>query len=452
MSAEVTVVGGGVSGLAAAARLASAGVRVRLFEARGVLGGRATSFTDARTGEIFDNGQHALMGCYRETFAFLDAIGARDAVHVQESLALDTIAPSGERSRLACPGWPSPLHLLGGVLRWPAVPWRDRLRVLRLAPALGRARAAASDRQRPLPCRNEETVQQWLSRHGQGERLIEALWEPLALAALNQDMRTAAAATFIRVLGRVFGRSRTDASIALLRRPLVDVFGSPARAFLDRHGCVTTLNALARIVVEEGKVTAVSVRGDRIAASRAVLATPWFTWPTTLVGDVAPVAPVLDAARATPASPIVTVTLTFDRPVIDAPVLSLPGRAMQWAFDTSHFGGAVSRSRVALVSSGAEDVARKGDGELEAMARDVLAAARVDGSRAKVTDTRVLRERRATFSLAPGQPARPQTRTAVAGLYLASDWVDTGLPATIEGAVEAGHRAAGALLRDIRPQ
>ena len=445
---EVVVVGGGVSGLAAAVRLAGAGVTVRLLEARGVLGGRATSFTDSRTGEVFDNGQHAMMGCYRETFALLDALGSRDRVEVSPSLEVASIDEDGQPSALRCPRWPSPLHLLGGLLSWTGVGWRDRIEVLSMARTLLRARRAAFGRDACLPCTAAETVAEWLARHGQGPRVRALLWEPLALAALNQPIDRAAAPTFVRVLGRVFGPGPADASIVLPRRPLVDVFAGPARAFLEARGARVQLGALARVHVEGSQVRAVRVRNVSEPASHVVLAAPWHTWPSTLTGDVSPIGGVVEAARATAASAIVTVTLTFDRPVLATPTLGLPGRAMQWAFDTAGPGGAEPGTRVALVSSGADAVVRLSNEALARLAHDVLTSAVPEARRATLRGSRAVREPRATFSLAPGQPARPGTRTAVRGLYMASDWVDTGLPATIEGAIEAGHRAADALLDD----
>src|SRR3954451_2803621 len=114
---DVAVIGGGVGGLAAASGLGEAGRRVVVLEARGELGGRATAFRDRETGELVDNGQHVLFGCYRATFEFLERIDAASRVRVQRSLAIPYIDGAGRRSILRCPTLPSPLHLLAGVLR-----------------------------------------------------------------------------------------------------------------------------------------------------------------------------------------------------------------------------------------------------------------------------------------------------------------------------------------------
>src|SRR5215471_13322961 len=150
---DVAVIGAGVAGLTAATALAEAGKRVVVLEARGDLGGRATAFRDRVTGELVDNGQHVLFGCYRETFSFFRRIGAEDNVSVQPSLEVPYLDSAGTRSVLRCPPWPPPLHLLGGVLRWTAIPWRERLGVLRVRADLA-TRLRRSD--------SGETVDDWL--------------------------------------------------------------------------------------------------------------------------------------------------------------------------------------------------------------------------------------------------------------------------------------------------
>jgi uncharacterized protein with NAD-binding domain and iron-sulfur cluster len=131
--------------------------------------------------------------------------------------------------------------------------------------------------------------------------------------------------------------------------------------------------------------------------------------------------------------------------VIDEPFVGLPGRVMQWVFDKGQaFGG--SASHLSLVSSGADSVLRKSDEELTALALDEILAALPNARRARLLRASVVREPNATFSLAPGEPARPPNETAVEGLWLAGDWTDTGLPATIESAAASGHLAADGVL------
>ena len=135
---DVVVIGAGFAGLSAAVRLVEAGARVVVVEERRRLGGRATAFADPQTGEVVDNGQHALFGCYRETFAFLRAIDAYQNVALDERLDIEVVDRRFSRSRLVTPPWTPPLHLVGGLLRWSALGLRDRTGALRMGLALRR--------------------------------------------------------------------------------------------------------------------------------------------------------------------------------------------------------------------------------------------------------------------------------------------------------------------------
>jgi hypothetical protein len=145
--------------------------------------------------------------------------------------------------------------------------------------------------------------------------------------------------------------------------------------------------------------------------------------------------------------PIVTVNLWYDCRVMEEAFVGLPGRDMQWVFDKRFaFGG--ETSHLSLISSGAVRLARMTNEELVALADREMREALPGARAARLTRATAIREKQATFSLAPGQPSRPGTRTAVDGLYLAGDWIDTGLPGTIESAVISGHRAAAVILAE----
>ena len=443
---DVIVIGAGFAGLSAAARLTRRGARVLVLEARGRLGGRATAFSDRETGELVDNGQHILLGCYTETFAFLGDVGALDNVRLEPQLAVTMIDRAGMRTRLACPALPAPFHLVAGVLDWDALSWRDRLSVLGMATPLKYARRALQPGSTMKAASPGETVEGWLVRNGQTPRIREMLWNPLALAALNQPPDQAAAPTFARVLAEMLGDDTRAAAIALPTRPLHLMYAEPARDYIERHGGTVRTGALAMVVVSDvadggGAATAVESGDERWIASRVISSVPWFAFPELFDHQPPPLRDLIDRARRMSSSPIVTVNLWFDRRVLDEPFIGLPGRAMQWVFDKRLVFGDEA-SHLSLVSSGAASILARTNDELIRTAHDELLEALPEVRNARLLQATVVREPRATFSLAPGQPARPPAETGVKGLFLAGDWIDTGLPATIESAVRSGHRAA----------
>jgi len=441
--ADVIVIGAGFAGLAAATALAEAGTRVLVVEARPRLGGRATAFADRVTGELVDNGQHVLFGCYTETLAFLRRIGAAQNVRRQSSLTVPFLDRSGRRSVLHCPPWPPPWHLLAAVLRWEAMPFVDRLSVLRLA---GPLRAARRELKQNGTVRGAvkagATVSQWLRDHRQAEALTAWLWEPLAVAALNQSPDEAAAEPFVRVLAEMFGPDAAAAAILLPTLPLDRMYAEPARAFIEQHGGEIRTNATARICATDDAVVGIEVRGERMSAAKVICSVPWSAMRTVFAGSVPrPLARLVADAAAVESKPIVTVNLWYDRPVMDDPFVGLPGRAMQWVFDKRLTFGA-SASHLSLVASGADALSGERADDLVRDAAHEIEAALPGARGARLLRGTSVREKHATFSLAPGQPPRPSTTTPVRGLYLAGDWIDTGLPGTIESAVRSGHLAA----------
>jgi len=197
-------------------------------------------------------------------------------------------------------------------------------------------------------------------------------------------------------------------------------------------------------------VAGVRAGGERWTSSRVISSVPWFALAELFDEPPPALHGVLERAQRMASSPIVTVNLWFDRRVLDLPVLGLPGRAMQWVFDKRLvFGlpadGASASgevSHLSLVSSGAAEILAETNEALIRRAHDELLDALPDIRAARLLRATVVREPRATFSLAPGQPARPSTETDLGGFLLAGDWTATDLPATIESAVRSGHRAA----------
>jgi squalene-associated FAD-dependent desaturase len=435
---DVVVVGGGFAGLSAAAALAERGARVLVAEARPRLGGRATAFPDRVTGELVDNGQHVLFGCYRETFAFLRRIGAEDGVRVDRTLSVPFVDRRGRMTRLRCPDLPAPLHLLAGVLEWDALPFRDRLSAIRLAAPLARAKRARSDGTSPA---TRETVTEWLVRHGQRAAIRQWLWEPLAIAALNQSPAEAGAPPFVRVLAELFGSDPRDAAVALPARPLDRMYADPARAFIERRGGEVRLNAPARVIAEDGRVTRVDVKGESAGADAVVAAVPWFALADLFASPPPELGRVLKSAAATPSLPIVTVNLWYDRVVMEEPFIGLAGRDLHWVFDKRQAFGEPA-SHLSVVTSAAAALAARSNEALIAFAAAEIRDALPGAAAARLLRGTAIRERRATFSVAPDAPPRPPAATAIRGLVLAGDWIDTGLPGTIESAVVSGHHAA----------
>jgi zeta-carotene desaturase len=449
VTADVVVIGAGCAGLSAAVRIADAGWRVAVVEEAPRLGGRATAFTDRETAERVDNGQHVLFGCYRETYAFLRRIGTEALAPLQRRLALTMVGPDGRASRLRCPDWRPPWHLVGGVLRWSALPFSDRLAAFRLRHVLEDVRRDGAEAVAARVPANQ-TVSAWLGAHGQSTRLSEWLWRPLAIAALNQSPDEAAAGPFVRVLGELFGPRVEDSAIGMSSVPLDELFAEPAAGVIESRGGVVLRKSPARIHVDQrGAIESVNAGTARIATRVVISAVPWHALGRIWDGETpASVQPLVADGRALGSSPIVTVNLWFDGPVMTEPFIGLIRGPMHWVFDKSAIFGEQA-GHLSIVSSGATDLASMDNAAITGAVLEQLERALPLSRSRKLLRSVVVREHRATFSLAPGGPARPAAATALPGFYLAGDWTDTGLPGTIEGAVQSGRIAAEAAIKAL---
>ncbi len=286
----------------------------------------------------------------------------------------------------------------------------------------------------------------WLTRHGQPARLCDLLWEPLAVAALNQPIDQATATTFVEVIRRMLGPGPDDAALVIPSASLTHVLVEPAIAFIEARGGEVLRGVPARVVVGASGATGVDVRERVINAPQVVSAVPWHAFASLFETVPASLGPMAARASAMQSAPIVTANLWFDRPVLESPFMGLPGRAFQWVFDKRRVSPGQA-THLSLVCSGATEVVGLDNDAIVERAHRELAAAVPAVRRARLVRGTAVRERRATFSLAAGEPARPGTVTPLPGFLLAGDWIDTGLPATIESAVVSGHRAAQQALR-----
>ncbi len=442
----VVIVGAGFAGLSAAVRLIGAGRRVIIVEATGGGGGRSRSFQHAGTGLELDNGQHLMMGCYRETLAFLRAIGNEGGISFQRNLAIDMVKPGGGRVRLRCPALPAPLHLAAGLASMRGVGLLHKASALRAGMML-RHEAARPD--------DNETCDDWLRRLGQTQGIRNAFWDPLIWGVLNDDPLVASAAMLVAVLDRAFLGTRDDSRLGVPRVPLSRLYVHDAIEHLRQRGAQLELGQPMRAIEVDGDgVSAVLLRSGRRIETRTVISTV----PPRPLLDALPEAarrhPVFQDVAKLTVSPIINIWLVLDRsPFRDVPFLGLIGSPLHWLFDRSQIE-AHDEGRVLIncTISGARGLVDDRPSTLLDLAKSELRRYFPDRP-VQVHAHKIIKEHRATISHAAGTSQwRPATRSPVPGLLLGGDWVRTGLPATIESACQSGHDAAAAVLEDARRQ
>lgn len=446
-AAHVAVVGGGIAGITAALRLADEGCRVSLFERRPFLGGRAFSFAGKSGGGEIDNGQHAMLGCYDEALDLLGRIGSFDLLYRQEGIEVE-LRETGRRARLAAGRAPAPLHLARALAAFSLLTRGERVRAARGALAfVWRARwdpdAMAG-----------ETVEEALRHAGQTARIREVLWDPLALAALNDDPRIAAAPLFAEVVRRAFLGRASDAAIVLPAVPLSRLFGEPAGVALQAAGVELLGGTSVRELLPDEAGNPHQLRlaggGDRHADAFVFALTPQQL--QRIPFGAASMAEVLDCASPDllATAPIVSTHVSLPSPVDLPAVTGLLGSTTQWVFNSDRIRqdreGAPD-GLLSCVTSGARELEGVDDAGICAIVEKELHALLPEVAGIEASRMHVVRERHATMApTVAANRARPAIRTALPGVFLAGDWVDTGLPATIESAALSGRLAAEACL------
>jgi hydroxysqualene dehydroxylase len=425
---HVVVCGGGLAGVAAACEAALRGARVTLVERRPFLGGKAFSFIDPDTGVEVDNGQHVFLGCCTAYIALLRLLGTHDHTRLQPALDVTVRDGEGRAGALRAGRLPAPGHLGPSFAAYPHLTGREKAGALRALLALAALREQA---RRDL---DAVAFADWLAGHGQGPRAIARFWDLIVLPTCNDRSDRVSAALAAFVFREGFLRTRTGSAIGWSTVGLTRLVDPAARRFLEARGGRVVCG---RAVFEAGPDGVVLSDGERLEAERVVLALP-----PSRVREVSP-----DALPADPglgASPILNVHVWYDRPVMDEPFVAVLDSPAQWVFNRTAMAGPGGPGQHLAVSvSGARREVTEPKPALVQRFTSELAALLPRAAAARVERAIVVKEPEATFAAAPGQAARrPGPATALAGVLLAGAWTDTDWPATMEGAVRSGVRAA----------
>jgi len=397
---KLAVIGGGLAGLAAALDLVDAGQAVTVYEARPTLGGAVQTLPE-REGDPEpppDNGQHIALGCFTEYLAFLERIGEGGS-YLRTRLALPVLGEDGRVAEIA-PSLPS-------LLRYRHLPVRDRIRIPLVTARCRKARANPG-----------ETFGALLRRLGATDAAIDRFWDMFIRPALNLRCDEVDAEAGLFTVRTALLGPRANSDVILPTRPLGWMHGDAAgRVLGDRVRLEQRVESL-----------------DELDADAIVVAvTPRES--ARLLGEPEP---------ALEDSPIVSVHLWFDRPLLEQPLAALLGSDAHWVFDR----GALTGSRpdrgqyLTVVSSGVPELLEVRGRELVERIAGQLTERLGD---ADLLWSRVSREPYATVALRPGVQ-RPGVVTARPNVVRAGSWTDTGWPATMESAIRSGRKAAQHIL------
>jgi squalene-associated FAD-dependent desaturase len=412
MPKTVHIIGAGISGLSAAMRLANAGHRVHVHEATQQAGGRCRSYFDAATNLTIDNGNHLLLSGNRHALAYARSIGTEAGLIGPKSAQFPFVdLATGQRWLLDLGDSRLPLWVFDESRRVPDTGVFD---YLGLAPLVWAP--------------TSKTVGDTIRCEG---TLYQRLVQPLLLAALNVDPPIGSAGLAGAIVRETLLAGGQACRPLIARDGLSAILIEPAVKLLQEKGASVALGHELREFATTGdRITGLKFGGDEIALGSddaVVMAVPPRAAATLLPG-----LPTPTKFRA-----IVNAHFRVDPPRGAPPILGVVGGLVEWLF-------AFPQRLSVTISAGDRLVDMPREELAEAIWRDVCKAAGVAG---ELPPWQIVRERRATFEATPEQNAlRPKAVTSFKNLFLAGDWTDTGLPATIEGSVRSGDRAADLVL------
>jgi squalene-associated FAD-dependent desaturase len=459
---QVVVVGGGVAGIAAAARLAEAGVAVRLIETRQRLGGRATSFVDPTNGQMLDNCQHVLMRCCTNLIDLYQRLGVLDQIQWHRRMYFAGSGEAGRIDLLDADALPAPLHLMRSMFGFGFLRFREKLAIARGMMAIIRT----SKRQREVL--DGESFANWLKSHGQPQGAIEKYWQMVIVSACNESLENTSAKYALQVFQEGFLNHRDAYEMGLSSVPLVQLYDTAQKMIEQAGGTVELSTSAATFAFDGNRVERLEINhSEDIAGDLFIAALPFDRLRKLCTNSMLDADLRLRGLDQIKVSPIIGIHLLLRAPdgaaVMDMPHLVLTDSPIQWVFnkgisakawgdieddDNDEAGGPCQHLH--CVISGAHDLVDRSAAELEALAVRDLGRVLPAVKKAELLHARTIKEKRATFSLCPGlDRVRPQADGAIKNLFLAGDWCDTGWPATMEGATRSGYRAAEAALRTL---
>ncbi|MGE9295998.1 MAG: hydroxysqualene dehydroxylase HpnE [Puniceicoccales bacterium] len=436
---KAAVWGGGIAGITAAIELGQQGFTPVLLESKAYLGGRSHSLTDAPSGLRLDNGQHIVMGCYETFLQLVDRIGVEHKFTKQERLRVPYVSDGGEWSELAAKEIPAPLHLLGGLLAFGALTRRDQLAITTFGAKM-RFGAEPADNQ---------TALSWLKEHGQTEGSLRALWEPFCVAALNEPLKTACARLLYETLRRSLFGTEEDSAIYLANVGLTEVFEPETELYLQAIGGeIRRKTQIKEIIASEDHVSAVlTSKGETIEADIHVSALPWNALRSLLPSGSA----VKNRVSSIASAPILSIHLLCDTELFNHPTgfVGLLDSPVHWVFNRTHTleSEHAGKHLYAVIVSAAEDWLPQKSDEIIARLRVELERFFPASKSMTIERSLVYKSKDATFAARPTTASyRPRTDDAPwDNVWLAGDWIQTGLPATIESASLSAYQAIEAI-------
>lgn len=442
---NIIIIGAGISGISAAMKLAKQGYNISVYESNAYIGGRARSFSDNSSGDIIDNGQHLLSGAYTNFLEILRELNTDKYLSYDKSMLVHFADEHGW-DILDATSLPGRAGMVCGLMRMKRLSFESKITMLKffLKTAFG------------MTIPGTLSAKELLMKNSQTEEAIERFWEPLILATLNSSIIIAPASLLNTVIKKAFVVSKKTSRLLLPSAGLSELL-KPFESWLASSGGSLHLKSgIKEIEIEKGKVVGVRTAAGIIKSDVVVAAVP----PHSLAGilpDKFCCEKLYKLANSFQYSPIISIYLWFDRPFFNQKFAAMLGTESQWLFNRNAICKVLGSNqyfpgRYSITISGANHLIDKSPGEIVEIAIRDLNKIFPESKKAKLLHGKVIKEKRATVLIDYQiEKTRPGAATNIEGLYIAGDWINTSLPATLESAALSGVLAANEIMNCNNP-
>lgn len=422
------IIGGGIAGLNAASILSSKKIPVTLIESSPKFGGRTYSFLDKDSDTFIDNGQHIMMGCYNDTIQFTKLIGAENNFEYQKNLTLNFLHKSKKHYRINADAFFYPTNLLYAILKYNILCTREKISFIGFI--------------LKLPFINEKSlknlnVKEWLEEENQSFNAIKYFWEILCVGALNTSLEKASASIFYKILIQIFLKGNFASTIILPKYGLSESVIDPAVTFIKKNGGkIIPSETVKELIVENQKiVTLKSETNSYNDYDYVISAVPLFA-----LERIIPLK-TFDINLELQYSTILNVHLWVSGIKFQEKFYGLLDSQLHWLF--------VKENHINIVISNANHLTEISKEEIFNLVLNELEQF-ISISKSDVQHYKIIKEKRATFVPAIDiLDRRPGSKTIIKNFFLAGDWINTGLPSTIESAAKSGRMAADLVYDEI---
>lgn len=423
---KVIVIGGGLSGLSSAVSLVKNGYKVELLESSPKLGGRSYSLIHPKFENEIDNGQHIILGCYYSTLDYIKTISSEHFLLKQDYLKIPFAHKGGKISYLNSESNNYPLNLSKAIFKFEALSIRDRIKVIDFF--LDLFFVDENDHK-------DQTINQFLIEKNQNPNIISRLWDVLAIGALNTTIDKADASIFIKILKTIFFEGNDASCIYMASTSLNDLFINKATEYIKLNNGTISLNESVSELVLEGEkvIKIISDKREIIDFEFVVSSVPPYAFQRITSNKIIP-----NLDKLFSYSPNLNIHIKLAEDIFPEPFYALLESDIHWIFSKG--------KHITLVTSSAEKYMGMTYNNIIGQFCSELKNYFPILNHNMILDSLVIKEKRATFI--PNNKTenfRKKLTNNYGNLFIAGDWVNTGLPSTIESAILSGQMAVNSI-------